>query len=177
VNVLCLAQEVRGPLPGVVKVGRGGVGGVGKMRVGTETELGDLCSVVAACDEQCTVEPFVEAKYDVHVQKIGSHYKAFMRKGISGHWKCSQGSSMLEEIAMPERYKLWVDEVSGLFGGLEVCSVEAVVARDGAEVVYEANDSSFALLGETQEEDRRHIAQLALAKMTSVLLSRHANAK
>ena len=43
-----------------------------------------------------------------------------MRKAIGPHWKASRGSAMLEEIAMTERYRVWVDEVAGLFGGLEV---------------------------------------------------------
>ena len=147
------------------------------MRVTEATALGDVGSLVGAAGQPCTLEPFVDAKYDIHVQKIGSHYKAFMRKGISGHWKANQGSSMLEQIAMTERYRVWVDEVATLFGGLEVVSVEGLVGRDGSEWIYEANDSSFALLGETQEEDRRQIADLALAKMTAVLTARANAAK
>ncbi len=72
------------------------------------------------------------------------------------------------------RYKLWVDEVSQLFGGLDICSVEAIVGKDGKEIIYEANDSSMTLLGETQEEDRRLIAELALHKMNHILGVRQA---
>ena len=40
--------------------------------------LQDLASVVAVSDQYCTVEDYIEAKYDLHVFKIGSHYKALM---------------------------------------------------------------------------------------------------
>mmetsp|Transcript_25190 Transcript_25190/g.40428 ORF Transcript_25190/g.40428 Transcript_25190/m.40428 type:complete len:85 (+) Transcript_25190:953-1207(+) len=32
----------------------------------------------------CTAEPFVQGNYDIRIQKIGKHYRAFKRIGISG---------------------------------------------------------------------------------------------
>ncbi len=37
-----------------------------------------MTSVIAISDSYCTVEPYVDAKFDLHVQKIGNNYKALM---------------------------------------------------------------------------------------------------
>lgn len=92
-----------------------------------------------------------------------------MRKSISGNWKANTGSAMLEQIAMNERFKLWVDECSLMFGGLDMLALEAVQGKDGKEYITSLNDSSMTLLGESQEEDRRHIVDLVLAKMQHCL--------
>ena len=55
--------------------------------------------------------------------------------------------------------------MSNLFGGLDLVSVEAIQGKDGKEYIIEVNDSAMVLLGESQEEDRRLIADLACAKM------------
>lgn len=72
---------------------------------------------------------------------------------------------MLEQLTMTERYKLWVDEVSELFGGLEICALEIIVGKDGKEHIIEVNDSALTLMGDSQEEDRRHIADLVTHRM------------
>lgn len=66
---------------------------------------------------------------------------------------------------MTERYRQWVDETSELFGGLEICALEIVVGKDGREHIIEVNDSALTLMGDTQEEDRRHIADLVTQRM------------
>ena len=72
---------------------------------------------------------------------------------------------MLEQLPLTDRYRGWVSAVSQLFGGLDICALEAVVGKDGKEHIIEVNDSALTLMGDSQEEDRRHIAELVCAKM------------
>lgn len=63
------------------------------------------------------------------------------KKSITGNWKSNTGSSMLEQIAMTDRYRFWVDEVAKLFGGLDMCTVQAIVeASSGKEYIIDASD-------------------------------------
>lgn len=77
---------------------------------------------------------------------------------------------MLEQIQMPDRYKIWLDEVASMFGGLDICALEMIVARDGREYIIEVNDCALSLMGDTQEEDRRHIAELVTQRMQVLFL-------
>uniref|UniRef100_A0A915JVK7 ATP-grasp domain-containing protein n=1 Tax=Romanomermis culicivorax TaxID=13658 RepID=A0A915JVK7_ROMCU len=165
---ISIAASFKANFPLIVKSGHAHAG-VGKIKVNNPIDLSDVESLLALHTEYATVESYVDAKYDIHVQKIGPHYKAFMRKGISNSWKSSRGSAMLEQVAVTEKYRFWVDEVSQLFGGMDVCSVAALVAKDGREIIYEVNDCTFPFLGETQEEDRRAVAELVLQKMNHIL--------
>ena len=76
-------------------------------------------------------------------------------------------------------------QVSEMFGGLDICSLEAVVGKDGEEVrkatavttlslsvqvIIEVNDCALNLMGESQEEDRRQIAEMVLKKMEAQCL-------
>lgn len=66
---------------------------------------------------------------------------------------------------MPERYKVWLDEVATMFGGLDICALEMIVSRDSREYIIEVNDSALTLMGDSQEEDRRHITDLVTQRM------------
>ncbi|XP_066601958.1 synapsin-like [Prorops nasuta] len=150
--------------PVVIKLGHAHRG-VGKARAETNQEFLDLASLAALTNAYCTAEPYIDTKYDVHVQKIGNNYKAFMRKSISGNWKSNTGSAMLEQLAVSERHRTWLDHIAQLFGGLDICAIELLVGKDGKEHIIEVNDSALSLIGDSQEEDRRHIADLVAAKM------------
>ena len=56
-------------------------------------------------------------------------------------------------------------QISELFGGMEVCGLSIAVAKDGREHILGASDSTLQLMGDTQEDDRRQIADLVTSRM------------
>lgn len=155
--------------PAVVKIGSAHAG-AGKMKISDHHQMSDFRSVLAMMpDEHVLVEPFIEGEVDLRIQKIGSHYRAFRRIGISGEWKSNTGTSVMEEVDISERWKNWADLSANMFGGLDILAVDAIVDGEGNESILEVNGTSIGLHPERAAEDNEHIRDLVLDKMNEVL--------
>lgn len=155
--------------PAVVKVGSAHAG-AGKMKISDHHQMSDFRSVLAMMpSEHCFVEPFIQGSFDLRIQKIGSHYRAFRRRDVSGEWKTNTGTALLDEVALEQRWKVWADEAAAMFGGLEILTVDAIVEEGtGKEYILEVNGTSSGLHPDFADEDNQHIRDLVIEKMNSI---------
>ncbi|CAI4225886.1 unnamed protein product [Auanema sp. JU1783] len=147
--------------PAVVSVNEG-YQGYGKMKINTKEELLDvegLFQLLGKGDTEVEVEPYVDLKYDLHVQKIGEDYKTFIRRSISHNWKSNVGSSILEQIPTSERHKQYIQAICQHVGHMNVCSIDVLISKEGFEYVHAINDC-LVYYGESQEHDRRTLCTI-----------------
>jgi len=155
-------------LPVVVKVGYAEAG-FGKMKFENSGDLNDFKGVLALHHDYVTIESFIENReYDLRIQKIGDHYRAYKR--INANWKGNVGTSMVDEIPMTDQYKLWAEECGKLFGGLDILTVDAIHTPDGKDYILEINDTASGLLAKNEIEDMGHIRDLCIRRINELKL-------
>lgn len=152
--------------PCVGKIGTAS-GGLGKMKIAGASEWEDFCSVAAMQPQFFTSESFIPWDYDIRIQKIGNHYRAFRR--TAKHWKSNVDFAMQDEdIEVEERYMIWI-EAAAQACGMDICAMDVLrVEETGKEYILELNSSAIGLNGRHQEEDSRYIRDLVLRRMENI---------
>jgi len=149
--------------PAVVKVASS-YSGYGKIRVNDDSDLKDVTSILALHCDYFTTEPFIVHEYEFRLQKIGNHYRAF-KKNSSTSWKNNRGNIIFEDHVWKPEYKLWVDECSSIFGGLEILGVDILHCKDGKDYILEINDTANGLMYDHEQEDLQYIRDLVIERM------------
>lgn len=151
--------------PCVVKVGACHAG-YGKIKVDNRSAFEDVRSLVALNGDYATAEEFIKWDYDIRIQKIGNTYRAFRRQ--STNWKGNVGnSSTNEDIPVTPEFKLWADECSKLFGGLDILAVDAVHSVEHDKVVIlELNDTAIGLAHRHEAADHAIMRDIILLRLT-----------
>ncbi len=139
------------------------------MKVEDHHVMEDVCSILALTPCYVSAEPFIEGSYDLRIQKIGTHLRAFRRISVSGSWKTNTGSAHVEEITLTAEHTLWINEASKMFGGLDICTVDAIHdTTTDRDVIMEVNGTASGFLPTCQEEDNRFIAELVIERMNAL---------
>lgn len=153
--------------PSIIKIWHAHAG-MGKIRVGDYNQFQDVSTIVALNNLYCQAEPFITVSCGIRVQKIGSSYRVYKKLMSGSNWKSHFGGSRLIMEPLTDEYKLWADECSKLFGGMDMLAVDAVVDGTGKKFVIELNGSPIGLLSEYWKEDSEKIVNLAIQRMNKL---------
>jgi hypothetical protein len=85
------------------------------------------------------------------------------------HLSHPYSSSHVEEVELTEQYRMWAIEAGKMFGGLDICTVDAIHTKDGKEYILEVNGTSSGLLPSLADVDNRLIRDVVLERMKEVL--------
>ncbi|XP_072705075.1 synapsin-1 [Ciconia boyciana] len=140
--------------------------GVGTVRVGSPEALGAVAGPWAGPGRG----PWCGGAWGcqrLRVQRIGEEYRALRWPLVAGD---SPGEGApLEPVALSPRHRGWVDACARLFGGVDICGVEALRGPDGREHIVQVLGSWMPLVGPGAAEDRGRIVELVLARMRAEL--------
>ncbi|XP_030331261.1 synapsin-1 [Strigops habroptila] len=138
--------------------------GVGKVRVGSPEALGAVAGAMGEARAGALVHGVLGGTQRLRVQRIGDEYRALRWSGDP----TGEGAQM-ELVALSPRHRGWVDACARLFGGVDICGVEALRGPDGREHIVQVLGSWMPLVGPGAAEDRGRIVELVLNRMRAEL--------
>lgn len=151
--------------PCIVKVGSS-CAGYGKIKVEDEGQMSDVRGILMMNKEYFTVEPFHPSQYDVRLQYItGGVHRAYKRTVQGDGWKRNVGNVTCVPLELTPLYRTILEAAAGLFGGLDIVTVDLLHLEDGSEVILEINDSASGFGDQHLDEDNRHVAQLVAGRI------------
>ena len=146
----------------------------GKIKIEDHKQMADFRSVLAVTGQYCTAEPFLHGSYDLRIQYIrGSRVRVFKRESISGDWRTNTGSAHMTEVPTEEVFSVhvaWAEHASTFFGGLDICTVDALHdSKTGKDVIIEVNGSSSGFSPFGVEEDMAAVRSLVVDRMNDTI--------
>eukprot|EP00005_Dracoamoeba_jomungandri_P007684 CAMPEP_0174276650 /NCGR_PEP_ID=MMETSP0439-20130205/60508_1 /TAXON_ID=0 /ORGANISM="Stereomyxa ramosa, Strain Chinc5" /LENGTH=228 /DNA_ID=CAMNT_0015368907 /DNA_START=877 /DNA_END=1560 /DNA_ORIENTATION=+ len=142
-----------GTKPMVLKLGPWHAG-IGKSYLKDHHDFEEMRSLVEAGNYYATCELFIPYVYDLRVQYVNGSIKAFRRRGCG--WKSNTSSGVdVQEVPITKKIKRWVELTKGIFGGLDIFSLDVLHTSELTEEEREQREEE----GE-EEEGEDHILEL-----------------
>ncbi len=161
-------QVVIGPdFPAIIKVSHAHAG-MGKIKVDNHNAFRDVATILAIHDDYCTAEPFIEPEYGFRIQKIGETYRVMKKFFTGSGWKSHFGGAALFEDKLTDSYKLWADECSLLFGGMDILALDGIHGKDGKDWIIELNGTAIGILADKWLEDSVTLAKMVTSKCNAL---------
>jgi len=160
-----------GKFPAIMKVSHAHAG-MGKAKLEDMGNIQDTATILALNQDYCTIEPYIQTKEGIRVQKIGDSYRVYKKVFTGSGWKSQFGGADLQSIELTDTFKLWADECSKCYGGMDLLAVDAVIDEHGNYHILELNGTAIGIQPHHWEEDSKRLVHLVLDKMNSVFCSK-----
>jgi len=130
-----------------------------RLRVRNRDQVEDIIPILQQIDDYIMVEPLVKAAYELHVTRIGGIYSVYVQTSPQ------EGNAVVERVEITPRYKLWIDAVCELFGGLDIAGIRAIHTADGRDIIVNVESSWLNLPSAAAQNDEELIVDVIVKKM------------
>jgi len=136
-----------------------------RLRVRSREQIEDIIPILQQTKEYLLVEPMIKSVYELHIIRLGGIYKVFVRTTAGNEL-------VVERVELNDKYKLWIDAVGELFGGLDIAGVRAIHTQDGKDIIMSIESSWLQLETSSKADDENLIAEVVKQKMDKALRSK-----